>query len=633
MKKPLSFICLSLTLFCQLLPLSSEILVAANTPPPKSGNELEATDVGSTDLKRNQDLASKDERMKWWHEARFGCFVHWGPSTVLANEWRGQKGGGYAEHIQRVLKISMADYKKEVVEKFNPVKFNADEWIALAKNTGMKYFIVTAKHHDGFAMYDSKVSDYNIVKATPWKHDPMKDLKAACDREGIAFGFYYSHAFDWGDEFAPGNDWEWKNPGGDLFLGGREWWLNDPVKLQSVREKYVDVKAIPQIQELVKIYRPKILWFDTPSKLPVSENTRILEAVRKTDPYLVVNSRLVRDKGDYLSTGDRSVEFQNLKTDWEAIPTTNDSYGWNPLDNDYKTPGFLIQVLEKAVSRGGNLLLNIGPTKDGTVDPHDVAILNGIGKWMSIYGDTIHGCNASPLPPQSWGVITSKSTTLYLHIFDWTPKSLVVGGLHSTPKKAYLLKPGGREVVGFKRINDHDLEINLPSKAIDSISSIVQLEFDKIPQGGGTRLISNRTKTNQLLAFDAERHRGDLKGSESGLGYRDGKLKNYCIDNWNSTDQWISWEVRLNQPTEFDLSLNYGIGLGGEYEVRSGSWKVTKTAPSSGIKDAWIADTKIEPLGSLSLPAGVHQIELRVTKVNDKDAFRPLELFLTPRKK
>ena len=206
MKKPLSFICLSLTLFCQLLPLSSEILVAANTPPPKSGNELEATDVGSTDLKRNQDLASKDERMKWWHEARFGCFVHWGPSTVLANEWRGQKGGGYAEHIQRVLKISMADYKKEVVEKFNPVKFNADEWIALAKNTGMKYFIVTAKHHDGFAMYDSKVSDYNIVKATPWKHDPMKDLKAACDREGIAFGFYYSHASDWGDEFAPGND-------------------------------------------------------------------------------------------------------------------------------------------------------------------------------------------------------------------------------------------------------------------------------------------------------------------------------------------------------------------------------------------------------------------------------------------
>ncbi|NBZ95622.1 MAG: alpha-L-fucosidase [Proteobacteria bacterium] len=624
---------ITLLLACSsLIPgkLGMEAIAAESS---KSGNELEATDVGSTEMGQPTLQKSKDEKMQWWREARLGCFMHWGAYSQLGNEWNGKKGGGYAEHIQRVLKISMADYKKDAVDKFNPVKFDADAWIALIKRAGMGYYVITAKHHDGFAMYDSKVDDYNIVKQTPWKHDPMRDLEAACAKNGMAFGFYYSHAFDWGNQYAPGNDWEWKNPGGDLQLGGRDWWKKDPEKLKSVQENYVNKKAIPQIRELIANYHPKIFWFDTPSKLPDSENKRILEAVRQADPSVVVNSRLVRTDGDYQSTGDRAVEFQMLDKDWEAIPTTNESYGWNPLDPQYKTPEFLIRVLAKAVSRGGNILLNVGPTRDGAIDPHDVAILEGIGDWMTVYGDSIHGCNASPLPPQPWGVVTSKASSLFLHVFDWTSPTLVVGGLDSEPLKAFLITSGAPVPLHFKRLNQHDLAIMLPPKAPNATDSVIRLEFANPPKASGVRLLSNRTKINQLLAFDAERHQGEKTGTDSRLGYRDGKLNNYCVDNWTTPEQWLSWDVRVSEPVKFDVSLNYGKGLGGEYELSCGDWKSSKKAAEVAPPVPSIASPQVDQLGTLTLEPGVHRIELRVTKANGKgEIFRPLELWLTPKR-
>src|SRR2546429_2431101 len=195
-----------------------------------------------------ESMKTRDERLQWWREARFGMFVHWGVYSGLGGTWRGHPGKGYAEHIQRMLKIPIPVYRDQVAGKFNPSEFNADEWVHIAKDAGMGYFIITAKHHDGFAMYDSKVSDYNIVQATPFKRDPMKELKAACQKYGLKFGFYYSHAFDWGDANAPGNDWDYDNPGGDRGLhGGRNWWDASPELPAKVR-KYVDEKSIPQLR-------------------------------------------------------------------------------------------------------------------------------------------------------------------------------------------------------------------------------------------------------------------------------------------------------------------------------------------------------------------------------------------------
>lgn len=610
--------------------IRAPLICAAETKAPV---DVEAVDVGATNLEKSQVQKAKEERLKWWREARFGCFVHWGPYSQLGNLWRGQKGGYYAEHIQRVLKIPMRDYKADAVDKFNPVKFNADAWIALVKKTGMKYFIITAKHHDGYAMYDSKVSDYNIVKQSPWKHDPMNDLKAACAREGIRFGFYYSHAFDWGEEFAPGNDWEWKNPGGDSQIGGRNWYDHDPEKLKSVREKYVNRKSIPQIQELIANYKPDIFWFDTPNKLPVSENQRILAAVRQASPGIVINGRLVYGEGDYANTGDRAVEFQKLDSDWEAIPTTNESYGWNPLDHSYKTPEFMIRVLAKAVSRGGNILLNIGPTRDGEIDPHDVAILEGIGAWMSLFEESIHGANASPLPPQSWGVITSKAKSLYLHVFDWPQKPLIVGGLRTNPTSAHLITAKGPVPLKWKRLNDLDIAVSLPAKATHASDSVIRLTFGALPQGGGVRLVNGAAATNQLLVFDAERYQGDKKGNDSGLDYGDGKQNNYCLMNWISPEQWISWEVRVEKQTVFDVALNYGKAKGGDYVVQCGNWKSGKSTAFLEGDLPRIPPPQVDQLGSLSLAPGIHRIELRVTKSNGKEVFRPLELWLTPQKK
>jgi len=279
--------------------------------------------------------AERDARLGWWREARFGMFVHWGVYSSLGGTWHGRAYGGYGEHLQRMAKISIPVYRQEVAGAFNPTEFNADEWISLAKSAGMGYFVITAKHHDGFAMFDSHVSDYNIVKATPFARDPMKELRAACKKYGVKFGFYYSHAFDWGEENAPGNDWDYDNPGGDKLLHGSDWWNNYPEFLPNAR-KYVDEKSIPQILELIRNYDPDIMWFDTPHKLPDEENRRIMAAVRQAKPTLAVNGRLIYGMGDYDSTCDRPAEFPPHDGDWEGIPTTNESYGYNKNDHSHK---------------------------------------------------------------------------------------------------------------------------------------------------------------------------------------------------------------------------------------------------------------------------------------------------------
>ncbi len=506
--------------------LSAELLSSAATNEPPRAPSLESL-VPSR--------AERDARLAWWREARFGMFVHWGVSSYLGGAWQGQSYGGYAEHIQRARKIPMAVYRQEVVEKFNPTEFNADEWIRLAKAAGMGYFVITAKHHDGFAMYDSKVSDYNVVKATPFARDPMKDLAAACRKHGIRFGFYYSHAFDWGEENAPGNDWDWKNPGGDKLLHGSDWWETYPEFLPKVRQ-YVDEKSIPQILELIRNYDPDILWFDTPHKLPPEENLRILAAVRKADPNIVVNGRIfssgwteLAPLTDYRNTTDKPAEFPPNDGDWEGIPTTNESYGHNAGDHSHKPPGHFIRLLAKAAARGGNILMNIGPMGSGQVDPKDVAILHGIGAWWSVYGESIRGTTRTPLPVQAWGETTRKGNTIYLHVFDWPRDGkLVVGGLKTEVKSAWLLADKANTIftkLKVTRVNPLDVRIDgLPKAAPDQSDSVIALECAGEPQADPARLLTTSVAVDTLRAFDAK-----LVGP---LQFGPGKTSVAFVKNW-----------------------------------------------------------------------------------------------------
>lgn len=408
-------------------------------------NRAKARDQNAIDEAKNgwwtASMKTSGQRLQWWKDAKFGMFVHWGIYSLPGGEWKGKEVTGYAEHLMRKEKITKAEYL-DIAKKFTIEKFDADEWMRIAKRAGMGYFIVTAKHHDGFAMYDSKFSDFDMSQ-TPFKRDPMAELAAAAKKYDIRFGFYYSHAFDWEHPDAPGNDWEFDNPGGDLLKCGANWFDNHPEWLPKA-VKYVDEKAIPQIKELITRYKPDILWFDTPHKLPFSENIRILKAIRETDPNIVVNGRLARisagNFGDYINTGDRPAEFKSPSPEaWEAVPTTNESYGYSKYDKSHKSATFFIQLLAKAASRGGNILANLGPMGDGSFDPKDVRIFDSVGLWIDKNRPTIFKTFKTPLAIPAWGVTTRSGNKLYLHVFNW-PKDgkLLVGGLKSQVSKAYL---------------------------------------------------------------------------------------------------------------------------------------------------------------------------------------------------
>ncbi|MFD1820565.1 Alpha-L-fucosidase [Pseudarcicella hirudinis] len=569
-------------------------------------------------------MKTHQKRIEWWEEAKFGMFVHWGIYSLPAGEWKGNKVSGYAEHLMRKEKISRKDYLS-LASQFNPVDFNAEEWIKTAKNAGMKYFIITSKHHDGFAMYDSKISDFNIIQQTPFKRDPMKELADACHKNGMKFGFYYSHAFDWEYPDAPGNDWEYRNPGGDLGLYGGVNWYDLHPELLPKAVKYVNDKAIPQIKELIQKYHPDILWFDTPSKLPLSENIRILKAIRETDQNVVVNGRLAGTAdlmfGDYRNTSDRPAEFYPVKEAWEAIPTTNESYGYHKFDDSHKPVSFFIKLMAKAASKGGNLLMNIGPMGNGKFDVKDLNILNGIGKWMSVNGESIYGSKSSDLPLQSWGVITSKDSREFLHVFDYpADRQLVLGGLKTKPVKAYLLMDKTKKALKIKKINETDLSILLPVNCPDTINTVIVLEVKKPVETAGSRLLSARIP-NRLLAFDAVQHGKDLK-------FGDGKATRYDVENWKNTSQSLSWPFRLNEAGTFKLILKYSISpeSEGRFILEDKDFKLEgSTSPSQ--KNFEVVNKES---GIVKLSAGDHELKMIPLEIKKGELMKLMEIQLIP---
>ncbi len=598
------------------------VAVETNSPAPEN------FDLPSKDSPEaawwHESMKTRDERLAWWRDARFGMFIHWGVYSGLGNEFHGKKGGGYAEHIQRVLKIPIPVYRQEVAGTFNPTNFDADAWVSLAKQAGMGYIVITAKHHDGFAMWPTKVNDYNIMDATPWKHDPMKDLKAACQKQGIRFGFYYSQAFDWGEKEGVGNDWDYGNPGGDKLLGGRDWWNTRPEYMAHAR-KYVDEKAIPQLRELIKLYDPDILWFDTAGKLPPSENLRIMKAVREASPRVVISGRLVSGWGDYDDTTDRPAEFPPHAGDWEAIPTTDESYGWNKFDTSHKPPSHFIQLLAKASARGGNVLLNIGPMGDGRIDSKDVAILKGIGDWWSVNGESIRGTTRTPLAPQTWGESTRKGDTLYLHVFDWpTNGQLVVGGLKSNfASQAVAL--GGSEKFKVWDLNPLDVNIAVPPAAPDKVDSVIVLKCKEGIQTDTTRLLQPSFPVETLRVFDGELH--------GGLRFGPGKKTDDVVMNWTKTSQYISWPVRLNKPAAYEVVVNY------DADADSADNTFTVSFVSFGAKNAVsvsgevkVGKQQTQSLGQIPWDAanGPFEIKVAAKEIKNGELFRLRELELRP---
>ncbi|WP_291591543.1 alpha-L-fucosidase [Bacteroides sp.] len=565
-----------------------------------------------------------DKRMAWYNDAKFGCFIHWGVYSVPAGIWKGKKLGGYTEHLMRKGRIPLEQYKKELVAPFNPTGFDADEWMRHASEAGMRYFIITAKHHDGFAMYPSDAYPYDI-RMTRYDKDPMEALRKAAGKYGIKFGFYYSHAFDWEHPDAPGNDWDYDNPGGDKLLGSAIWWKGERQDFLRKAEKYVEEKSIPQIQELIRKYDPDILWFDTPSKIPLYLNIRILEAIREADPQhkIVVNGRLARfgsqNMGDYRNTGDRAAFFFPTQGVWESIPTTNESYGYSVVDTVRKSVPFFVRLVASAASKGGNILMNVGPMGNGKWDKKDIEVFQGIGKWLTVNGESIYGTQRTNLPIQSWGVTTLKGDTLYAHVHRWpVDGKIIIGGLRSEIKKGWFLADK-KASVKFKRLNEDDYELSVPVTAPDTINPVVALVLNKQQLPNPIRLLDARQE-NILYTFDAE-----LQGR--GLGYGDGKPNRNYVKNWKSETQSMKWKFRLNEPAEYTLYLDYNTAgqndtgtvtieiAGQEFKVDYPSFYERKGSHSIRI-------------GKVNLPEGASECSLKGKRRQGEQYMNPIAIRL-----
>jgi alpha-L-fucosidase len=423
---------------------------------------------------------TQDAKMKWFREAKFGLFIHWGLYAIPAGEWKGQRIAGIGEWIMNRAKIPVKEYE-QLAAQFNPTKFNAEEIVKLAEDAGMKYIVITSKHHDGFAMYHSKVSKYNVVDATPFKRDVLKELADACAKHGMRLGFYYSQAQDWHEPNGAGNTWDF-----------------GPDSLKDF-DQYLRDKAEPQVKEVLTGYGPVcLIWFDTPRMMNKGDRAqRFVDILRTLQPACLIDGRLGM-AGDYRSMGDNRIPNEVLREDWEVPATINDTWGYKYYDENWKTPQDITFKLVDIVSKGGSYLLNIGPTAEGTVPQQSQDNLRAVGRWLKANGESIYGAAPTPFGPEfgspnpdttkkdargnrlfdaetEWRC-TTKPGKMFIHLFKWPSGSFELTGVKGKVAKAYFLADQSRQPLPVKQEKEK-VTVSLPSEAPDKLDSVAVFEF------------------------------------------------------------------------------------------------------------------------------------------------------------
>jgi len=328
--------------------------------------------------------AAKARRVEWFRHDKFGLFIHWGLYSIPAGYWHGKPVHSMSEWLMKRAPVSVKDYEKLAAE-FNPVKFDADAWARLAVDAGMKYVVITAKHHDGFALFHSAASSYNVVDASPFHRDIIKELADACARRGLRFGVYYSQAQDWHEPGGGGNDWDFPP--------------NEVKDRDGSFDAYLHTKSEPQIRELLTNYGPlALIWFDTPQMMDTGDRAqRFRDIVRTLQPDCLINGRLRQGvPGDYRGMGDNSIPNQAQDDVWEVPATLNNTWGYRRDDPNWKPRGELIFKLVDIVSKGGNYLLNVGPTAEGVIPQPSQDNLRAVGEWLKVNGEAIYGASRSP---------------------------------------------------------------------------------------------------------------------------------------------------------------------------------------------------------------------------------------------
>ena len=531
----------------------------------------------------NETPEQRGARMKWWREARFGMFIHWGVYSVPAGTYQGKRVDFIGEWIMNTAKIPTREYQRYAAE-FNPIKYDADAWVRTARDAGMKYIVITSKHHDGFAMFDSSASDWNIVKASPFHRDPLKELAAACRKYGIKLGFYYSQAQDW------------NNPGG--AAAGGHW---DPAQNGSM-DDYVKRVAVPQVREILSHYGPiSVLWWDTPIDMN-HDRAAELVSVLKLQPGIIHNNRLGGGFRGDTETPEQFVPATGYPgRDWETCMTMNDTWGYKSYDDNWKSTETLIRNLVDIASKGGNYLLNVGPTSEGLMPAPSIERLKQVGTWMRANGEAIYATSASPFKNLPWGRCTRKEndneTTLYLHVFKWpTDRKLVVPGLKNEVIDARLLHRGGRLKVAK---TDAGVTIEVPVKNPNAISTTVVLHVRGPAEVETMALRQSLNGSVVLHASNAETHGAELKyesdGGKDNLGY------------WISPADWAEWAFDVTYPGRFTVTAEIAAQGSGSFLVHCGESFVRGTAPNTG---SYTKFTTVD-LGILQIGPGRNSLTVR----------------------
>jgi alpha-L-fucosidase len=530
------------------------------------------------------------ERTRWFRDAKFGMFIHWGVYSVI----------GRHEWIRHQAQIPQAEYDK-YARRFNPVRFNADEWAALAKDAGARYIVITSKHHDGFSIYRSRVSDYDM-EITPYKGDPLKDLAAAARRHGLRLGFYHS-IMDWHHpDYRPRRAWKYPK---DYKEGGNN-------------NRYIDFMK-EQLRELLTGYGDvAVIWFDGEWEHTLAEAKRddeIYDFIRSLQPNTLINDRLYERKpgnrADF-GTPEQYVPATGIKSPdgrpvlWEACVTINqDSWGYNKYETVFKTERDLVRMLVEVVSKGGNLLLNVGPKPDGTIQDEFVTRLRAIGRWLRTNGEAIYETSASPFERMSFfGRATAKGRTLYLHVFQWPGDGrLRVAGLKNLVHKARLLADPARPV---KAVRDGpDVILELPGEAPDEVASVIALELDGAP---AAEPFSNRPDAKGVITLGVESCEIDTEFEQRAK--KENALGHVYLTQWTRDRDVPWWGLETPRSGRYKVEISYAARrAGAAFTVEAGGAKLEGKAAATG--GDWVFKT--QNLGEMQLPSGKSELRVRIS--------------------
>lgn len=535
--------------------------------------------------------ALKAGRGKFFDESNFGMFIHWGLYSKLAGKWKGKTYYGIGEWIMnpRVANISPAEYKK-VAQKFNPTDFDAKAIARLAKDAGMKYIIITSKHHEGFAMFDTEASDFDIVEATPFGRDPMKELSEACRELGLGFGFYYSHYQDW------------TTPGG----------ANGPLEYENGKtatfKDYFYQKCKPQVREICSNYgKIDFVWFDTPGGMPKEYVIELANMVRELQPEAMLCSRIGYGLGDYISHGDMEVPPKNLNALWESCDTNNDSWSYAWYDNNFKDPKEILHRLISTVGRGGTYLFNVGPDGTGKIPEIGAEFLVKTGQWIKKYPQVVYGAGSSPwghaLP---WGDVTTQGNSLFLSVFNWPQDGkLYLPGLSSDIISAKIL--GQNTLLKYEK-KDNWIVFNVPYKAPDSPVSVIEVQLGNKAEVDQTHGIYPNIQTTILTDF-AKVSNANKKSIRWMEKFGEWK-KTTQVSKWKKKGK-VEWEVEVLEPGYYYLELSYK----GEGRL---VWKTT-TDEGIMVQNQQAATEKYQayPMGILEFKTkGKHTVTVSLVEGN-----------------